>query len=63
MLSGLYADFKFMNWWFRFLMSRTGDVKYGDYEYATIGSVEQLLMISADPRIFGVCCNVWPDPN
>ena len=37
--------------------------KYGDYEYATIDSVEQLLLISADPRIFGVCCNVWPDPN
>ena len=38
-------------------------VKYGDYEYATINSVEQLFMISADPGIFGVCCNVWPDPN
>ena len=37
--------------------------KYGDYEYATIGSVEQLLMILADLRIFGVSCNVWPDSN
>ena len=38
-------------------------IKYGDYEYATIGSVEQLLMILADLRIFGVSCNVWPDSN
>ena len=37
--------------------------KHGDYEYATIGSVEQLLMILADLRIFGVSCNVWPDSN
>ena len=38
-------------------------VKYGDYEYATINSVEWFLMILAEPRIFGVCCNVWPDLN
>ena len=40
-----------------------GFIKFGNNKYATIGSVEQLLMISADPGIFGVCCNVWPDPN
>ena len=43
--------------------SRWLTTKYGDYEYATIGSVEQLLMILADLRIFGVSCNVWPDSN
>ena len=32
--------------------------KYGDYEYATINSVEGFLMISAEARVFGVCCNV-----
>ena len=43
--------------------NRSVSTKYGDYEYATIGSVEQLLMILADLRIFGVSCNVWPDSN
>ena len=37
--------------------------KYSNYEYATIGSVERFFMILAEPGIFGVCCNVWPDPN
>ena len=38
-------------------------IKYRNNEYATIGSVERFLMISAEPGIFGVCFNVWPDPN
>jgi hypothetical protein len=36
--------------------------KCGNDKYATIGLVTWFLMISADPGIFGVYCNVWPDP-
>ena len=43
--------------------SSSAKVKYGNNKYATIGSVERFLMILAEPGIFGVCCNVWPDPN